>query len=113
MKLRIVSRVGIIKSMVKIPDFFQPILWSYDFNTLDTDKNKKTIVLGAINYGKWKHWRWIAEYYGKDSVASLIASQPESAFRKSALSLARIIFRIEKQNHALRSAKPRRIAKVL
>lgn len=90
--------------MVKIPDFFQPILWSYDFNALDAYKNRKTIILSTINYGKWKHWRWIAERYGEDGVASLIASQPESAFRKPALSLARIIFRIEKQNHAFRSA---------
>jgi hypothetical protein len=90
--------------MSNIPIFFQPILWSYDFSALDADKHKKTIVVQTINYGRWKHWRWIRERYGKNGVAEIIASEPASAFRKPALFLAKILFNVPKQDHALRSA---------
>ncbi len=89
--------------MRHIPEFFQPIFWSYDFRALDAEKHKRTIVVQTINYGRWKHWRFIADRYGKNGVAEIIASEPASAFRKPALFLAKILFSVEKQAHALRS----------
>lgn len=90
--------------MTNIPDFFQPILWSYDFGALDTEKHRRTIVVQTINYGRWKHWRWITERYEKEGVAEMIASEPASAFRPPALFLAKILFSVQKHQYALRGA---------
>lgn len=90
--------------MANIPDLFRPIMWSYNFDALDAERHKKTIVVQTINYGRWKHWRWIAERYGKAGVAEIIASEPASAFRVPALFLAKILFGVHKQQHALRGA---------
>jgi hypothetical protein len=87
-----------------LPDFFASILWSYDFSALDIEKNKKTIILQTINYGKWEHWKWIAKRYGVSEVAKVLSSARDTEFRKPALVLAEIIFNVKNTNHALRSA---------
>jgi len=35
--------------MESTPSFFKPILWSYNFSDLDPIRNKKTIIVSAIN----------------------------------------------------------------
>ncbi len=86
------------------PDYFKPILWSYDFSALDVENDKHTIILATINYGKWRHWQWVANTYGKDVVAAIIADTPETALRRPALLLATLLFGVTTTNHAPRGA---------
>lgn len=92
---------------MKLPDFFKPLVWSYDFSCMDTDAHKKTIIVNAINYGDLRHWRWIAEYYGKEAVGRILASIPASELRPRVQKLAGILFALPQFNHAPRSAHPK------
>lgn len=86
----------------KLPLFFKPILWSYDFNSIDTEEDKRVIIINAINYGDLKHWRWITKNYGKKNVKEMLMKIPFTEIRARVVPLVSIIFSINKFNHALR-----------
>lgn len=75
-----------------LPDFFKPILWSYDFDEMHAETQKKTILVQTINYGQWKHWHWIAQRYGKSEIAKILSTCPQTAFRPPAFFLAKTLF---------------------
>jgi len=89
----------------KLPIFFKPLFWSLNFQSIDLKKNKRNIIINTINYGDWKHWRWITKNYGKKNVKKTITKIPASEFRPAALTLASILFSLKKINYASRGAK--------
>lgn len=90
---------------MKLPDLFKPLLWSYDFSTIDSDKDKKTIIVNVINYGDLLHWRWIAQYYGREMIKEILGSLPASELRPRARNLAALLFSITSFNYAPRGAQ--------
>ncbi len=93
------------KAKVRLPLFFKPILWSYNFNRLLPLKNKKSIILNSINYGDLRHWRWIINFYGKKTVKKELLMAPASAIRIGARKLSGAIFNIRNFNYAPRGIK--------
>ena len=89
---------------IKLPKFFQSILWWYAIDDLDIDNDIRTIVVQTINYGMWHHWQWIVKNYGKHKIKQLIKGIPASEFRPEALALAAAIFGIKEMKYASRSA---------
>lgn len=94
-----------IKQKLKLPEFFLPLLWSYDFSFIDLERDKKRIIINTINYGQWKHWQWIVRYYGKEMVNEVIENTPISEFRSRALKLVSILLGIKNLKYASRSDK--------
>lgn len=80
-----------MKRARKLPQFFKPILWSYDFYQLHPLKNKRIIIINTINYGDLKHWKWIKDYYGKRTINSVISKTRKAEIRPQAKHLARLI----------------------
>lgn len=91
-----------------VPSFFRPILWSYRPGALDPVRHKKIIIAAAINYGSLKHWRWIAQQYGRRGVGRMLASLPATAIRAHVRPLAAIIFSVKSFNNASRGTHKRR-----
>jgi len=91
----------IIKSM--IPVSFKPLLWSYDFTKIDEEKDKKTIILSAINYGSLTDWRWIVNRYGREEVIRILKKVPVSEIKTRARKLASVVFSINDFNYEPRS----------
>jgi len=94
--------MGEVKNNPKLPEFFRPLFWSYDFDSLDLEKNSKTIILNAINYGDLKHWRWLKDYYGKPAIVWILENISATELKQRTGRLAEILFNI-KLNHASRS----------
>lgn len=80
------------KTAQQIPAFFKPILWSYDFEKLDSQKDQREIILQTINYGNLVHWSWILKNYGKTTVQRIIEQGQKTKLRPGARRLAEIIF---------------------
>lgn len=85
-----------------LPSFFKPILWSYNFDDIDTEKDKKVIVVNAINYGDLKHWQWIKKRY---DVASILSKISASELRDRSRALAEILFKVKSFNYAPRGSR--------
>lgn len=93
-----------LSTPIGLPDFFKPLFWSYDFNSLDPVKHKKIVILNTINYGDLKHWSWIIGFYGREAVKDTLSEIPATEFRPQARNLAGIFFGLDNFNYAPRGA---------
>lgn len=75
-----------------LPVAFKPLLWSYDFEHIDPLRDKKTIIINTINYGDLLHWKWLAQFYGKNEVTHVLRQVRQIEIRPSALRLASLLF---------------------
>lgn len=91
-----------------LPSYFRPVFWSYEISRLRIDRDKRRIVIDTINYGGWRHWKWLFETYGKEVVGGIVQAAPATEFRPRALRLASLILAIKKSKYASRSAYARR-----
>ena len=80
--------------MIKLPETFRSILWSYDFEKCDPKKMKTTIITNTIAYGNLEHWRWIKSFYGVSQVQKVLNNISISAIRPSAIKLANMMFKL-------------------
>jgi hypothetical protein len=92
-----------MKSTSTLPEIFIPLLWSFDFSRIDSEKDKKIIILNAINYGSLNHWRWIVNYYGKDEVRHILSTVLASEIKPRTRKLVSLLFFIPSFNYASRS----------
>lgn len=88
-----------------LPKFFESVLWSYDFASINPDKDKKLIIINAINYGNLGHWKWLALRYGKGAIKEILEKSLATEIRPQARKLASIIFSVKKFNYVPRGAK--------
>jgi hypothetical protein len=86
----------------RVPELFRPILWSYDFDRLHPEKDQRTLIVQAINYGTLDHWRWIAQRYGIDAVREILSSVPATELRPRVRRLTELLFDIDHFNYAPR-----------
>ena len=98
-----ITAMSEVKNNSKLPEFFRPLFWSYDFDSLDLANNQKIIILNTINYGDLKHWRWLKNYYGKPAISQVLKSISATELKRRAGKLAEILFEI-KLNYAPRGA---------
>lgn len=89
--------------IMKLPQKFKPLLWSYNFYQIDPEKNKRTIIVSTIDYGDLTHWKWIIKKYGKENVARILSNVPASELRPGARKLASLIFGIKSFRYEKRS----------
>jgi len=94
-----------IKQKLRLPEFFSPLLWTYDFPSIDLERDKNRIIINTINYGRWRHWQWIVNYYGGENIKQFIEDTPISEFRPRALKLVSILLGIKNLKYASRSDK--------
>lgn len=70
-----------------IPKDLATVLWSYDVSKLDLWRDRRTIIVNAINYGDLKQWRWLVKSYGAGEVKQVIANERSTALRHRARKL--------------------------
>ena len=89
-----------------LPEYFRPILWSYDFEYFDPHQYTQTLVVQTINYGTLAHWRWLNHRLGKETVRHTLKSIPASQIRPGVRKLASLLFdvNVTTNSHAQRGA---------
>ncbi len=91
------------KTSKKIPKDLQPILWSYNLDLLDLERDKNRIVINIINYGKWKQWQWLVKQYSREEIRKIIKETPITEFRSRALKLISLLLNIKHFQYASRN----------
>lgn len=89
-----------------LPEFFRPLMWSYQFEKIDPQNHKKLIITQAINYGALAHWRWIVGTYGKEEVRHILQEVPVTSLRRHVIRLVSLLFKISAKefNYASRGS---------
>ena len=86
----------------QLPEYFKPILWSYNFEAIDPEKDKKAIIVNAINYGDLRHWKWLKNRY---PVAEVLMDISANELRDRSRKLAGLLFGVKEFNYAPRSTR--------
>lgn len=92
------------KEKEALPEYFKSVLWSYDFRAVSPEKDKKTIIINAVNYGDLRHWRWLVNFYGKKEIGDILKTIPATEIRSRVKNLAAIIFSVNNFNYEHRSS---------
>jgi len=87
-----------------LPDIFKEILWSYDFNKCDPVAMKKTVIVQALTYGKFKHWKWIRSFYGDDTIRKVLSGVRGTEIGEKSKELIGVIFNFNNWNYAPRGS---------
>lgn len=87
----------------KLPDFFRPLFWSYDFSLIEPEQHKKIIIVNSINYGNLHHWKWLKQFYGSADIEATLQHVATTELRPRAKLLAQILFHIHLPNYVSRS----------
>lgn len=88
-----------------IPSAMRPLFWSYEFEKLDPEKDKRLIIMQVINYGNWEDWKWLLKNYGREEIKKAIQDAPASSFRPQALKLITLLLEAAEPKYASRSAR--------
>ena len=88
----------------KIPEGLRSLFWSFNFETLDLDKDKRLVIIQVINYGSWSQWRWLVDVYGKETLRAEMLNIPASEFRPGALKLASLLLSLNTPKYASRGS---------
>lgn len=86
----------------KLPKSFEPLFWSQDYEKLDLDLDKKTIIINTINYGDLDQWKWVKTFYGEEIIKDILMKSPDTELRDHVKPLVQIFFSISQFNHAPR-----------
>ncbi len=88
-----------------LPDFFQPLFWSYDFENIDAERDKKLIVRQTVLYGNLRHLGWVEERYGRPEIRRILSLFSSTEIRPSAQKLLSLLFDVSFSSHAPRGAR--------
>ncbi len=86
----------------EIPDFHRFFWWIRNPNAINLDRNERDVILQVINYGGWRHWQWLVDYYGRERTKKVIREIPETAFMTRTLKLIKLLLGIKKLKYASR-----------
>lgn len=96
-----------MKRKQKLPKFFKPLFWSYEFSDISPDEHKAETIMQTINYGQLRHWKWVIKYYGQKEIERIVATFPITAFRPQDLRRFAALTGIRKFNYAPRATRPK------
>ena len=74
------------------PQSVKAVLWSYDLNTIEVQKDKKLIIFQVLNFGSEDAIKWLFKEYGLSVIEEEARTIPLSQWNKKSLSLWKIIF---------------------
>lgn len=89
----------------KLPKNFKSLFWGYNFNAIDSIKDKRIVVVNTLNWGDLKHWKKLVKIYGKKNIRETVSSIPQSEFRQQVIKLIKLLFGINKFQYASRSSQ--------
>lgn len=69
-----------------ISQVLKPFLWSYDFEKLDRDVNKKTIIQNVLNYGTSEATDELFKIYSKTELLEVLRDTKRNNFNRKSYS---------------------------
>lgn len=62
-----------MRKVKKLPRFLQFILWSYNLNEIDLEKDKEVIITQVLNYGSWEELKWLYSIYPEREIKKVVS----------------------------------------
>jgi hypothetical protein len=78
----------------KVPKQFQRVLWSYDINKMDLEKDKREIIIQVLNYGTWEDLKLLYKSYSEEEIKQVVKNPRRGVWFKKVLNFWTTIFNI-------------------
>ena len=78
-----------------LPLSFKPYLWSYDFEKLDKEKNKTTIIQSLLEFGKLEDTKKMFKIYTKTEIKNVLKKMRPNPFDKKSLNYWKLMLDLE------------------
>lgn len=82
------------------PTSFRPLLWSFKWSDIDTQKDKNDIIVNAINEGTIAQWKWLVNTYGSKTIRDVLKKRLVSEFHPESRHLATTVFSLPNIRYA-------------
>ena len=88
------------KKTYQPPPSFRPLLWSFKWSAIDTQKDKEDIIVNTINEGTIEQWKWLIATYGTKTVRHVLKKRLASEFHSESRHLATVVFSLPSLRYA-------------
>ena len=83
-----------VKEKAALPKSVKAVLWSYDTEKIDTERDKNLIIKNILDFGTMDAFLWMLERYSKQEIKKAINNTYESEWAsKKSLNFAIQIFK--------------------
>jgi len=83
------------------PQSVKAVLWSYDLNVLEVQKDKKIIISQVLNFGSEEAIKWLFKKYRFMDIEQIANTIPLFQWNKKSLSLWKLILSINPKNRII------------
>lgn len=90
--------------MKKLPNRFQRILWSYDINRLDIEKDKEEIITQVLNYGTWDDLKLLYKLYPEKDIKKVVVHPRRGVWLEKVLNFWMKMFNIKIEENTYEKA---------
>ena len=80
---------------LSLPAFLRPFLWSYDFNQLDLEKDKKVIIKNILDCGNKSATDWLRRVYSSEEIKEVICQTYTSEWSKKSINFWSLIYNVQ------------------
>ena len=80
--------------MKKVPKQFQRVLWSYDINEMDLEKDKREIITQVLNYGTWEDLKLLYKLYSEKDIKEVVKNPRRGVWFERVLNFWTLMFNI-------------------
>lgn len=74
-----------------LPQSVKSVLWSYDTDKIEVDKDKRLVISQVLNYGSKEATDWAIIHYGKNEMRKTALSIPLGRWNKKSLAFWSLI----------------------
>jgi hypothetical protein len=79
------------------PQSVKAVLWSYDLNSIEVQKDKKIIIFQVLNFGSEEAIKWLFKRYDLTVIKQVVNTIPLFEWNKKSLALWKTIFSLNPQ----------------
>ena len=90
--------------MKKVPKQFQRVLWSYDVNKMDLEKDKREIITQVLNYGTWEDLKLLYKLYSEKEIKEVVKNPRRGVWFEKVLNFWVLMFNIHLKKEIWRKA---------
>jgi len=83
------------------PQSVKAVLWSYDLNALEVQKDKKIIISQVLNFGSEEAIKWLFKQYSITDVEQIANTIPLFQWNKKSLSLWKLVLPINPRSRII------------
>ncbi len=80
-----------------LPDFLRPFLWSYKFEDLNLQEDKKIIIKNILDFGTKEAVDWLKQSYDKEEIKDVIRKTVRTEWSKKSINLWELIYEVGPQ----------------